>query len=146
MKTNKLSMLLSNTRLKYRKFVTIAMLSTLILFMSNEQSLAETLRTENYTVTITRNCSQENVTCDNVTYYGTSLTGESIRLTGRTAHKFYLDRQSGEELPGRFLGYLFLNGEYRYFVGASGRLIVYQGETMILDEQGTWLNPGRDGG
>jgi len=137
----KLTIFLNYLTLKRRKFVAVATLSILILFLFTEQSLARTLKTENHTITITKNCPQEDVTCDNVTYYGTSITGESIRLTGRTAHKWYLDRQSGEELPGRFLGYLFLNGDYSYFVGASGRLIVSQGETVILDEQGTWLFP-----
>lgn len=137
----KLTILLTYLTLKRRKFVAIATLSTLILFLSSERGSAETLKTENYTITITRNCSQEHVTCNNVTYYSTSTTGESIRLVGRTAHKWYLDGQTGEELPGRFLGYLFVNGDYSYFVGASGRLIVSQGESVLLDEQGNWLFP-----
>jgi hypothetical protein len=131
--------------MRYRKFAAIAVIQLFAIFLGSEKLLAETLRTENYSITITRNCPNS-VTCDNVTYYGTSITGESIRLIGRTAHKFYVDRQTGEELPGQFLGYLFINGDYSYFVGASGRLIVSQGETVLLDEQGTWLNPGRDGG
>jgi hypothetical protein len=139
MSFSKLKTALNFLVLKRGKFITIAVLSTLILLVSSEKSLARTLRTENYTVTITRNCRSESVTCNDVTYEGVSNTGESIRLTGQTVHTWYMER--GQRVPNRFVGYIFSSGDYTYFVDQVGRLTVYQGETVLLDEPGDWLRP-----
>ena len=98
-------------------------------------SLAATLTTENYVVTIEVNCSEGNVTCSDVTYKGTSKkSGESITLKGSTWHTW-----SADGSPNRFLGYMFKNGNVAYRVFDGGRLQVIQKEsTVLLDEEGTW--------
>jgi hypothetical protein len=95
---------------------------------------AETLKTKNFKVTITRNCPEGNVTCNNVTYFGKDLrTGKSISLTGKTIHTTGADGVT----PGRFLGYQFRNNEYVYRVTTDGILEVYQGKKLILQEKGS---------
>ncbi|KAB8333428.1 hypothetical protein SD80_016580 [Scytonema tolypothrichoides VB-61278] len=94
---------------------------------------AETLKTKNFKVTITRNCPEGNVSCNNVTYFGKDLrTGKSISLTGKTIHTTGADGVT----PGRFLGYQFRNNEYVYRVTENGFLEVYQGKKLILQEKG----------
>lgn len=95
---------------------------------------AETLKTKNFNVEITRNCPEGYVTCNDVTYVGKHLrTGNSIRLTGKTIHSKGADGVT----PGRFLGYEFRNYNYRYRVTAENELLVYKGKKLILREQGT---------
>jgi len=96
---------------------------------------AETLRTRNFSVTITRNCPEGYVICNNVEYFGKNLnTGDSIRLNGKTIHATCADGIT----PCRFLGYEFRNRNYLYQVTADGTLLVYQGEKVILREKGTF--------
>ena len=96
---------------------------------------AETLKTHNFKVTVTRNCPQGYVVCNNVTYNGTDLkTGKSIRLQGKTLHATCADRVT----PCRFIGYEFRNKNYRYVVTESGWLRIYQGGKLLLQEQGAW--------
>jgi hypothetical protein len=107
----------------------------LSIFLLAESVLAETLKTKSFNVTITRNCLEESVTCNNVTYIGRDLnTGKSIRLKGRTMHRMCADRIT----PCRFLGYEFRNKNYRYLVTAEGTLQVYQGTKLLVNEEGTW--------
>ncbi|MCU0536373.1 MAG: hypothetical protein MUD14_21000 [Hydrococcus sp. Prado102] len=96
---------------------------------------AETLQTKNFEVNITQNCAEGEVTCNNVSYRGTNRkTGDSISLTGKTLHQLCADNVT----PCRFIGYEFLNGNYRYLVTSDGTLQVYRGRELILSEQGTW--------
>ncbi|PSB56662.1 hypothetical protein [Chamaesiphon polymorphus] len=93
---------------------------------------AETLKTKNFEIKITRQCAEGNVICNRVTYIGKdSKTGKSIRLTGKTVNnpKSYT-----------FLGYEFSNGKYRYFVNTSNVLQVYKGRQLILEEQGVSID------
>ncbi|BAZ16902.1 hypothetical protein NIES4071_87800 [Calothrix sp. NIES-4071] len=95
---------------------------------------AETLKTKHFSVKITRNCAEGNVTCNNVTYVGKDLkTGKSIRLTGKTIHTIGADGVT----PSRFLGYEFRNNQYLYQVTANNQLQVYKSGKLILQEQGT---------
>jgi hypothetical protein len=106
-------------------------IATLPLFSSLAN--AETLKTKNFSVKITRNCPEGNVTCNNVTYSGKNLkTGASIRLTGKTIHTTCADGVT----PCRFLGYEFRNNKYLYRVTAEGKLQVFQGKKLILQEEG----------
>ncbi len=106
-------------------------IATLPLFSSLAN--AETLKTKNFSVKITRNCAEGNVTCDNVTYSGKNLkTGASIRLTGKTIHTTCADGVT----PCRFLGYEFRNNKYLYRVTEDGKLQVFQGKKLILQEEG----------
>ncbi|WP_373546033.1 hypothetical protein [Chamaesiphon sp.] len=89
---------------------------------------AETLITKNFQIKITRHCEEGNVTCDRVTYVGKSLkTGKSIFLTGKTVNN---------SRSYTFLGYEFRNGLYRYIITNENILLVYQGDRLILREQG----------
>jgi hypothetical protein len=97
--------------------------------------LAETLQTRNFIVNITRNCPEGEVVCNNVSYTGTSLkTAESIKLTGRTVYRLCSDRVT----PCQFLGYEFINGNYRYFVTESGIIRIYKNGRLLLEESGSW--------
>lgn len=95
------------------------------------------LRTENVNIVLRSNCIEGAVTCNNVSYEGINInTGDSIQLVGKTIHTTCADGVT----PCRFLGYEFINGNYRYIVQNDGLLLVYQGEKLILREQGTWQN------
>ncbi len=100
-------------------------------------ALAETLKTKNFVVQITRNCPEGEAVCNNVSYTGTRLkTGASIKLTGRTVYRMCADKVT----PCQFLGYEFLNRDYRYFVTESGTLKVYKQKKLLLEEKGSWRN------
>ncbi|MDJ0578784.1 hypothetical protein [Crocosphaera sp.] len=95
------------------------------------------LRTENVNIVLRSNCIEGAVTCNNVSYQGINInTGDSIELVGKTIHTTCADGVT----PCRFLGYEFINGNYRYIVKNDGLLLVYQGEKLILREQGAWQN------
>jgi hypothetical protein len=92
---------------------------------------AETLRTNNFEIKITRHCGEGSVSCDRVTYVGKELgTNRSITLTGRTMNR---------ERSYTFIGYKFCNGKYTYLVTADNYLQVYQGDQLIIREQGTLI-------
>ncbi len=98
-------------------------------------ALADTLRTQNYRVTITVNCPEEEVVCNDVTYDGSNVnTGESLQLQGRTVSTLCADGVT----PCRFIGYEFFNGDYRYLVTEEGRLQVSINGEIILDQSGNW--------
>lgn len=89
---------------------------------------AETIRTKHFQINITRNCSEGNISCDDVTYVGQDLrTGKSIRLTGKTVNR---------ARSYTFLGYEFRNGPYTYSVTRNNVLLIYKDEQLILREQG----------
>ena len=120
--------------IKARLIPAITLLPLTIL-LSAESLLAETLKTRNFNVTITRNCQEGSITCSDVTYVGRELTtGNSIRLKGKTMHRMCADRVT----PCQFIGYEFRNRNYRYVVTADGTLQVYQGTKLLLIEKGTW--------
>ncbi|MEA5536914.1 hypothetical protein [Crocosphaera sp. XPORK-15E] len=101
----------------------------------NNAVKTETLKTKNFKITINSNCQEGEVTCDHVSYEGINAnTGESLQLIGKTLHTTCADGIT----PCRFIGYEFLNGKYRYMVTEDGSLLVYQGEKLLLEEQGTW--------
>ncbi|HEX4054688.1 MAG TPA: hypothetical protein VHX86_10525 [Tepidisphaeraceae bacterium] len=95
------------------------------------------MTTKNFTVIITDNRADGEVTSDDVTYYGISnRTGKSIRLKGTDWHTTGPDGS-----PGRFLGYKFKSGDITYLVFDEGRLEVLSGNGAVLvDETGTWNN------
>lgn len=112
----------------------LCVLSTVAIGLKVDVANAESLKTKNFSVKITRNCPEGNVTCDNVKYFGKNLnTGDSISLTGKTIHATCADGVT----PCRFLGYEFPNGNYLYRVTQDGKLQVYQGKKLVLQEKGT---------
>lgn len=109
----------------------VALLPVITLW--TQTANAETLKTKNFFVKITRNCPEGYVTCDKVKYYGQNLkTGKSISLIGKTIHTTGADGIT----PGRFLGYEFRNKNYLYRVTVDGSLLIYQGKKLILEEPG----------
>lgn len=111
--------------------VLLALLPVITLW--TQTANAETLKTKNFNVKITRNCPEGYVTCNNVKYFGKNLkTGKSISLTGKTIHTTGADGVT----PGRFLAYKFRNHNYLYQVRADGTLLIYQGKKLIVKEQG----------
>ena len=98
-------------------------------------AIANTLTTKGFKIDIQVNCEEGNVTCDRVSYRGRDLkTGKSLRLSGRTIHSLCADRVT----PCHFLGYEFRNHNYRYIVTDGGLLKVYQGEKLLVSQQGKW--------
>ena len=104
------------------------------LLLLAKVTLAETLTTANYRITITHHCPEEHLTCQNVSYQSTHRhTGASVRLTGQTVHTPCADGVS----PCRFIGYEFRQGNYRYFL-THDELQIYHGSQLLLVEKGTW--------
>lgn len=96
---------------------------------------ADTLVTPSFVVRITVNCEEGNVTCDDVSYVGTSKkTGKHITLRGTTKHSLCADGVT----PCTFQGYEFSNGKTFYRVLADGTLLVTQGKKVLVKETGTW--------
>lgn len=100
-----------------------------------EADSARTLTTPSFIVRIKVNCAEGNVTCNNVTYVGTSRkTGKSITLHGNTKHSMCADGIT----PCRFQGYEFWNGKTYYRVLDDGSLSVLQQNRTLLEERGSW--------
>jgi hypothetical protein len=119
----------------YKKLaLSFALLPIATLSLWPQTALADTLKTKNFNVKITRNCPEGYVTCNDVTYYGRHRkTNASIYLTGKTIHNNCADGVT----PCQFLGYEFRNQQYLYRVTADGKLQVYKGRKLILEERGT---------
>lgn len=118
-----------------RNLSTTAFLSMTIPLLLSQVALADTLRTKDYRVTITNNCPEGEVTCNNVSYYGVNVnTNASIQLQGRTVHTPCADGVT----PCRFVGYEFSNGNYRYLVTQEGSLQVYKNGKIVLSQRGNW--------
>lgn len=93
------------------------------------------LDTPGYTVRLEIGCNEGEVTCDRVTYTGTSRkSGAAITLRGGTWHTPCADGVT----PCRFQGWQFRRGSTVYRVTDSGWLSVTQGSKLLLEEQGTW--------
>ena len=111
----------------------ILLLTMLALFAS--QASASTLTTPSFIIQIEVNCAEGNVTCDNVTYRGTSRkSGKSITIRGKTKHTMCADGIT----PCQFQGYEFKNGATYYLVLQDGGLLVMQGKNVLLEERGKW--------
>jgi hypothetical protein len=93
-----------------------------------------TLETKTFAIKIDVRCEEGEVTCDDVKYVGKNKkTGESLELTGKTAH-----HMDADGTPGRFLGYVFKNKGVQYFLSEEGMLRVTKGDDILLEEKGTW--------
>jgi len=97
--------------------------------------------TPSFEAAITVNCGEGNVTCDDVTYVGTSrTTGKSITLRGKTLHTLCADGVT----PCTLQGYEFHNGKISYRVLVSGDLLVTKGDTVLVEEHGHWRSQERE--
>jgi len=95
----------------------------------------QTLETPGFTVKITQQCEEGNVTCDDVRYVGTSKkSGKAITLRGKTMHSMAADGVT----PGAFQGYVFKSGRVTYTVFADGRLVVTEGKKTLVNQRGEW--------
>jgi len=75
------------------------------------------------------------VGCDRITYRGTDkTTGKLIKRSGNQIMRMCADGVT----PCQSLGYQFKNAKYLYVVSEEGRLLVYQGKKLILNEAGKW--------
>ena len=110
------------------------LLATTALVLASASSMASTLLTLSYKVTIV-GCEEYVVACDNARYFGVNRkTGESLTLSGRSLHNPGPDGIT----PARLLGYEFKSGNTTYFVGADGLLRISQGSKILVEQQGTW--------
>lgn len=119
--------------------ITNAQMAGLLLLLAfvywSSVVVADTLKTKNFIVKIMRNCPEGEVVCNNVSYTGTRVrTGDSIKLTGRTVYRLCADNVT----PCQFLGYEFVNGDYRYFVSDTGTLKIYKKKDLLQQENGSW--------
>jgi hypothetical protein len=118
-----------------KNLLIIAFLPMTSLLVLSQAALADTLRTKDFRVTITNNCPEGEVACNNVNYHGVNVnTGASVQLLGRTLHTSCADGVT----PCRFVGYEFSNGNYRYLVTEEGSLQVYQNGKLVLNQRGNW--------
>ena len=118
-----------------KNLLIMAFLPMTIPLVLSQAALADTLKTKDFRVTITNNCQEGEVVCNNVTYKGVNVnTNASIQLRGKTVHTLCADGVT----PCRFVGYQFSNGNYRYLVTEQGSLQVYQNGKIVLNQRGTW--------
>ncbi|GHF99403.1 hypothetical protein GCM10017783_09290 [Deinococcus piscis] len=108
----------------------------LCLIAAQAQAAAFTFITPTYRVTVTPQCAEGSVTCNDVSYLGQNRrTGQSLRLRGRTEHVLCADGVT----PCRFVGYVFQNGSYRYAINEDqSTLNIWRGHTLIWSEVGQW--------
>lgn len=113
----------------------LAALAALTMAASAHAQAQETLETPGYTVKITQQCEEGNVTCNDVRYVGTSKkSGKAITLRGQTMHSTSADGVT----PGAFQGYVFKSGRVTYTVFADGRLVVTEGKKTLVNQRGEW--------
>lgn len=102
---------------------------------------AATLTTPTYEVTVTENCPEGDIACNDVTYTAVNRrTKESTRLKGhRIVHNCPDDQGDGRgKTPCHPIGYEFRNGATVYDVGDDGTLTVRRQGRVLLKEQGKW--------
>ena len=107
-----------------------------ILVLYSQYALSEIFVSDNFRVEITSNCSEGNVTCDNVDFIVT-LPGFTEKQTykGSTIHTTCADGIS----PCRFLGYKFKTTNTQYFIYGAGYIQVLDHENNpLLSELGEW--------
>ena len=114
---------------------------TLVCALHAGATVAETLETPGYRVTITSNCEEGVVDCDDVSYRSVSRTsGRTLELHGADlTHYCPGDQGDGPgKTPCHHLGYVFFNGKTRYFVGDDGTLEVTDEGNPVLLQRGEW--------
>lgn len=112
-------------------------LAALVLAAFSGTAAGMELVTPSYQVIITENCPEGDVSCQDVSYAGTSKrTGKSIELKGHSVSRMCADGVT----PCQHLGYKFVNGAYEYFVSDDGTLTVTRGDKVIVDEKGEWAD------
>jgi len=115
-------------------------ITLLILAALPDVAAALTLTTPSYLITITVNCEEGVIGCDDVSYVGVNRKNKkSIYLKGRE-RMHYCPGDEGDgpgKTPCHHEGYEFHNGKTKYFIGDDGSLEVSQGAKILLQEKGT---------
>lgn len=126
---------LMRLKIYMKRFIGLSFFLLAATFLFSEQAFSSTLTTPSFIIKVQVNCAEGNVTCEDVTYVGTSKkTGKSITLRGKTKHSLCADGVT----PCAFQGYEFISGKTYYRVLEDGRLLVMQGKKVLLEETGTW--------
>jgi hypothetical protein len=106
----------------------------LVAISSSQAGTTGALDTPSFKIEINVRCEEGEVTCDDVGYVGKNKkTGETLELTGKTAH-----HMDADGTPTRFLGYIFKNEGVTYFLSEEGLLRITKGEKVLLQENGSW--------
>jgi hypothetical protein len=115
-------------------FLTATALVVVALVLAGEARAAN-LVTPSYLITITSNCPEGEVTCQDMSYRGTNRrNGRTIELKGRTLFALCKDGVT----PCHHTGYEFRSGRTVYVVSVDGWLEVLRGGKVLLHEGGTW--------
>jgi hypothetical protein len=123
-----------------RTSTAVCAIIALLLSMSRLADAA-TLTTPTYEISVTENCPEGDVACNDVTYVATNRkTKKALRLKGhRVVHNCPDDQGDGPgKTPCHPVGYEFRNGTTVYEVGDDGTLTVRRRGQVILREQGKW--------
>ena len=127
-------MQLRSISIRFRRVAFCGATLVLLTLSRLQAGTTGTFETATLKVKIEVRCEEGEVTCDDVGYVGKNKkTGETLELTGKTAHHMNAD---GE--PGRFLGYVFKNKGVQYFLSEDGLLRITKGDDVLLEEKGTW--------
>jgi hypothetical protein len=114
-----------------------AVISGLVLVA--QSALASTLVTPSYEITITENCLEGDVACQDVSYTSKNRrTRRTVHLKGRSiVHNCPGDQGDGPgKTPCRHVGYEFRTGKTTYAVDDDGRFTVTHGGRVVLEERG----------
>lgn len=96
---------------------------------------SQVLTTPGYVVTITEQCAEGEVGCDNVLYSGVNRrSGKSLTLHG----KALMHDCPGTTTPCHHIGWRFDNHGTTYTVTDAGVLEVTRGDKTLLRQTGTW--------
>jgi hypothetical protein len=94
------------------------------------------LDTPSFNISITENCPEGDVNCQDVTYLGRDKkTGNTISLKGVALVRMCADGVT----PCQHLGYEFDNGSYKYTITDDGLLTVASGARTLVSQQGQWV-------
>lgn len=111
------------------------MMTVLVGMVFSSWLAAQTLDTEHFKIIITCQTEEYEVGCSSVTYDGISKkTGQELKLKGKQIMQLCADGVT----PCHSLGYEFSNGSTRYFVSEGGKLLVKQGDKVLVNEAGSW--------
>jgi len=110
----------------------------IIIFVLTLSPIAfgETLVSKNFTIKVERQCSEGEVTCNDVKFI-MSLPGidKSSVITGKMVHSKCADGTT----PCGMQGYKFYSGGGTYFLNNSGFVTITDKEgNILLAEQGKW--------
>ncbi len=111
------------------------------LVLVAQSALASTLVTPSYEITVTENCPEGEIACQDVTYASKNRrTKRTVHLKGRSiVHNCPGDQGDGPgKTPCHHVGYEFRAGKTTYDVDDDGRFTVTRAGRVVLEERGKW--------